>query len=221
MRKLLPGLLSFNAGFVDTAGFLGLQGLFTAHVTGNFVTLGAALVFGTHGVIAKVLALPEFVVVVALARLLGSALRARGADALRVLLVVKVICLLAFFALAVRFGPFPDSDAPAALLTGFAGIAAMAIQNAVQRVHYAAIPPTTLMTGNTTQVVLDAVDLWRPQPGTDMAVIRARFARMLRGIASFAAGCAAAAILYYFFGFWCLALPVAVGAATAILRDAG
>src|SRR5262249_9557437 len=74
MRKLLlPGLLSFNGGFVDTAGFLGLQGLFTAHVTGNFVTLGAALVFGTHGVIAKVLALPEFVLVVALARLLGSA----------------------------------------------------------------------------------------------------------------------------------------------------
>src|SRR5689334_8131754 len=45
MRKLLPGLLSFNGGFVDTAGFIGLQGLFTAHVTGNFVTLGASLVF--------------------------------------------------------------------------------------------------------------------------------------------------------------------------------
>jgi uncharacterized membrane protein YoaK (UPF0700 family) len=45
----VPGLLSFNGGCVDTAGFLGLQGLFTAHVTGNFVTLGAALVFGTHG----------------------------------------------------------------------------------------------------------------------------------------------------------------------------
>ena len=115
MRKLLlPGLLSFNGGFVDTAGFLGLQGLFTAHVTGNFVTLGAALVFGTHGVIAKVLALPEFVVVVALARLIGSALRARGADALRVLLVIKVICLLAFFVLAVGFGPFPDSDSSCA-----------------------------------------------------------------------------------------------------------
>lgn len=222
MRKLLlPALLSFNGGFVDTAGFLGLQGLFTAHVTGNFVTLGAALVFGTHGVIAKILALPEFVLVVALARLLGSALRAHGLDALRVLLVVKVICLLAFFVLAVRFGPFPDSDAPVALLTGFAGIAGMAIQNAIQRVHYAAIPPTTLMTGNTTQAVLDAVDLWRPQEGSDTAAIRARFARMLRGIAAFAAGCAVAAILYYFVGFWCLALPVAVGAATAILRDAG
>jgi uncharacterized membrane protein YoaK (UPF0700 family) len=62
-------LLSFNAGFVDTTGFLGLQGLFLAHVTGNFVTLAATLVMGTHGVLAKVLVLPEFVLVLALAAL--------------------------------------------------------------------------------------------------------------------------------------------------------
>jgi uncharacterized membrane protein YoaK (UPF0700 family) len=48
-----PALLSFNGGFVDTASFVGLQGLFTAHVTGNFVTLAATLVSGPHGVIAK------------------------------------------------------------------------------------------------------------------------------------------------------------------------
>src|SRR4051794_31144571 len=52
-RPPLPLLLSLNAGFVDTAGFLALQGLFTAHVTGNFVTLGASLVFGTSGAVAK------------------------------------------------------------------------------------------------------------------------------------------------------------------------
>jgi hypothetical protein len=74
-RHLVVNLLSFNGGFVDTAGFLGPQGLFTAHVTGNFVTLGYALVFGTHGVTAKLIALPEFVVVVALARVTGAALR--------------------------------------------------------------------------------------------------------------------------------------------------
>ena len=69
-----PALLSFNGGFVDTAGFVGLQGLFTAHVTGNFVTLAATLVSGPHGVIAKLLALPEFIAVVALARVVGASI---------------------------------------------------------------------------------------------------------------------------------------------------
>jgi uncharacterized membrane protein YoaK (UPF0700 family) len=219
-KGILPGLLSFNAGFVDTAGFLGLQGLFTAHVTGNFVTLGAALVFGTHGIVAKLLALPEFVLVLAVARVVAGELRKRELDALRVLLIAKVMFLLAFFILGVALGPFPDSDAPAALLAGFAGVAGMAIQNGVQRIHYAALPPTTLMTGNTTQAALDAVDLWRPEPGTDVAAVRARFLRILASILWFAAGCGVAALLYYFFGFWCLAVPVAVGAATAVLRDA-
>ena len=214
----LPALLSFNGGFVDTAGFLGLQGLFTAHVTGNFVTLAATLVMGTHGVIVKLLALPEFVIIVALACIAGSALRARRLPALPILLMAKVCFLLAFFALAVALGPFPDSDVPAALLTGFAGVAGMAVQNAVQRVYLAGIPPTTLMTGNTTQAVLDAVDLiWGAKQDETLAV-RARLARTLRGIVWFAGGCTVAAVLYYWSGFWCLLVPVVVGTATAILR---
>src|ERR1700691_2075629 len=102
MRPLgVPALLSFNGGYVDSAGFLGLQGLFTAHVTGNFVTLGATLVMGTHGVIAKILALPEFIVVVALARLAGTALAAKNRPVVKALLSAKVLLLLAFFLLAV------------------------------------------------------------------------------------------------------------------------
>jgi Protein of unknown function (DUF1275) len=56
----LPHLLSLTAGFVDTAGFLVLQGLFAANLIGNFVTLGASLVLGTSGGMAKLLALPVF-----------------------------------------------------------------------------------------------------------------------------------------------------------------
>jgi uncharacterized membrane protein YoaK (UPF0700 family) len=214
--SIVSALLSFNGGFVDTAGFLGLQGLFTAHVTGNFVTLAATLLSGTHGVIAKLLALPEFILIVALARIAGTALRTHGLPARQVLLVTKVIFLIAFFVFAVRFGPFPDSDAPMALLAGFAGVAGMAIQNAVQRVHFANLPPATLMTGNTTQAVLDAVDLLRGSNDAN-AVVVARFRRTVWSICWFAVGCASAATLYYWVGFWCLAVPVAVGAASAIL----
>jgi uncharacterized membrane protein YoaK (UPF0700 family) len=206
-RAAIPGLLSFNGGFVDTAGFFVLQGLFTAHVTGNFVTLGTALVYGTHGIFAKLIALPEFMLVVIVARLLGGWFRTKDFDALLLLLGLEAVLLTAFFVLAVTLGPFPDSDTPAALLVGFAGIGAMAIQNAVQRVHFASMPPTTIMTGNTTQVVLDWVDLWRGETGSDRAALKARFGRTIRSMASFAGGCATAAAAYFWLGLWCLALP--------------
>jgi uncharacterized membrane protein YoaK (UPF0700 family) len=82
------------------------------------------------------------------------------------------------FVLAVTFGPSLDSDAPTALLTGFAGVAGMAVQNAVQRVHRATVPPTTLMTGNTTQAVLDAVDLVSGMKLEDTPAVRARYAAL-------------------------------------------
>lgn len=214
----IGGLLSFNGGFVDTAGFLGLQGLFTAHVTGNFVTLGAALALGSHGIIGKMLALPEFIVAIALARLAGAALRKRNKPVLRILLGAEVTLLTAFFLLAVIFGPFPDADSPAALLTGFAGIAAMAVQNAVQRVHLANLPPTTLMTGSTTQATIDAVDLLSGADPEHAAAVRTRFGKLSLSILYFAAGCAVSAVLYWLAGFWCLIVPVVVGAAAAIMR---
>ena len=214
---VLAALLSFNGGFVDAAGFFGLQGLFVAHVTGNFVTLGAALVHGSHGIIGKVLALPEFILAVALARLLGSALRKRQLPALRILLATKVALLICFFALAVGYGPFPDPNTPAALLAGFSGIAAMAVQNAVQRVHFASLPPTTMMTGTTVQATLDAVDLLTGAEPAQAAVVRTRFRRFALTLICFAAGCAAAAVLYAYVGFWCLAVAVIVGATAATM----
>ena len=216
--SIIAALLSFNGGFVDTVAFLGLQGLFVAHVTGNFVTLGAALVMGSHGVVNKILALPEFIGVIVLARLAGNALRARGKPVLRIMLAAEVILLAAFFALAVGFGPFADADTPIALLVGFAGIAAMALQNGLQRVHMPSLPPTTIMTGNTTQAALDAADLLIGGAANQAATVRARFLRVALSIGLFAAGCAAAAALYWLFGYWCLAVPLLAGAAAALIR---
>ncbi|MGC1611354.1 MAG: DUF1275 family protein [Pseudolabrys sp.] len=217
-RLTVAALLSFNGGFVDTVGFLGLSGLFVAHVTGNFVTLGAALVLGSHGILNKILALPEFVAVIALARLAGGVARRRGWPALRIMLTTEVILLAAFFGLAVTFGPFENADRPLALLTGFAGIAAMALQNALQRVHLASLPPTTLMTGSTTQATIDAVDLLAGTAAGDAPAVRTRLSRMAMSVLLFAAGCAAGALLFWLAGFWCLAVPVIVGAIAAAMR---
>src|SRR5271167_1070006 len=101
-----PATLSFNGGYVDTAGFLALQGLFTAHVTGNFVTLGASLAQGTSGAIAKLLALPTFCAVVIATRLLNTWLSERHRSALDALIALQVLLLAIGAALALRFGPF-------------------------------------------------------------------------------------------------------------------
>ena len=212
----LPVLLSVTGGYVDTAGFLALQGLFTAHVTGNFVTLGAALVLGTSGVIAKLIALPVFCVVVALVRLLGYGLAGLKLPQLRVLLGLKFGLLLAAAALAIRLGPFPDGDAWPALITGMTLACAMAIQNVVQRLHLGSAPPTTLMTGNTTQVMIDAVDLLRGT--TDTVATRSRLSRMVGNIVGFAIGCAAAALLFATIGSWCFAVPPLLALVAVLLR---
>ena len=104
----IPILLSVTAGYVDTAGYLALQGLFTAHVTGNFVTLGASLVSGTSGALAKLLALPTFCIVILVTRWASYGLPRRGLPILRTMLSLKVLLLATAAALAIHFGPFPS-----------------------------------------------------------------------------------------------------------------
>src|SRR5258705_10921193 len=120
MQRGLPRILSVNAGFMDTAAFLALHGLFTTHVTGNFVTLGAALVLGTSGALAKLLALPMFCIVVLGVRLLSVALATKRLPALRTILGLKLALLTTAALLAIEFGPFDSGDGWAALLTGMA-----------------------------------------------------------------------------------------------------
>lgn len=152
-------------------------------------------------------ALPEFVVAVAGARLVGVILTARGMPTLTILLAVEALFLAAFLALWVAYGPFPNSDVLPALAAGFAGMTAMALQNAMQRLHFPGEPPTAIMTNNTTQAVLDGVDILR---GAGQPDVRGRFLRTTRSIAWFAGGCAAAAIHYYFVQCWSVVLPIAV-----------
>ena len=206
INTLLNRLLGFNAGYVDTAGFLALSGLFTAHVTGNFVTLGAALMQGGSA-ISKLAALPVFCVVVMLTRLSSNALVARGKAPVRGLILVKAVLLLAAALLMIGQGPFADADQPAALVAGMLMVAAMAVQNAMQRMHMGQFPPATLMTGNTTQVMMDLADWVKGVQGDARTAVLGRLKKMLPAIASFAVGCALAALAYMHWGMWCFAVP--------------
>jgi uncharacterized membrane protein YoaK (UPF0700 family) len=213
----LATLLSINAGYVDTAGFLALHGLFTSHVTGNFVTLGASLVHGSSGALAKILALPVFCAAVFGARLLHYALERRGIAVLTTLLVLMLVLLTSGAMLATRYGPFPDGDSATALATGLMLVIAMAIQNAMHRVHLASAPPSTVMTGTTTQVMLDLADLFHGVSADARAALKPRLRGMLVSVAAFALGCGAAAWIYLGVREWAFAVPPLLALA-ALLR---
>src|SRR3979490_2798749 len=163
MKPTLPTVLSFNGGYVDTAGYLALQGLFTAHVRVNFVTIGAAVVFGTSGIVAKLLALPVFCMVIIVTRLVSFYLPTRW-PVLETMLTLKLLLLLVAAILAIATGPFANGDGAPAIIMGMRLVSAMAIQNGLHRIHMGAAPPTTLMTGTTTQMMVDIADLIRGVP---------------------------------------------------------
>jgi uncharacterized membrane protein YoaK (UPF0700 family) len=220
-RPALPLLLSINGGLVDTMSYLALQGLFAAHVTGNFVTLGASIVFGTSGILPKILALPTFCVVIVATRWVSYPLASRRSPVLRAMLSLKVLLLFLAAGLAIRYGPFASGDSAAALATGLLLVSAMAIQNAAHRIHMGSSPPTTLVTGSTTQIMIDLADLARNPPAMTEEARKAahtRFKRLGSSVAAFAIGCAAGAILYVTLGTWCFLVPAGLGVIPLLLR---
>jgi uncharacterized membrane protein YoaK (UPF0700 family) len=218
MRWTLPSVLSFTAGYADASGFLALKGLFTAHVTGNFVTLGASLVFGTSGALTKALALPMFCIVVLLSRLLAFRLKALRWPVFRSLVRLQVLLLIACAGLATWLGPFDDPDGWPALVMGMTLVAAMALQNATYRTHLAHTPPSTIMTGTTTQLMLDLAEMLHGLRPEIAAGTRARFKRLAMSVVVFAAGCGLAALLYAEVNKWCFCVLPLLGLATLMKR---
>ena len=207
MQWNLSKVLSFNAGYVDTASFLALHGLFAAHVTGNFVTLGAALISDNHaGAWTKLAALPMFCVVVLATRLLHTRLERLSRSSYRVLLWVMLVLFAAAAALAWLNMPFAPTDTWISFAVGMLLVAAMAIQNALHRIHWVKESPTTVMTGSTTQLMLDVAD-WLGSPQGKANEIKARFNRTLPNMLGFALGCAVAALVFHFMPKWALVMP--------------
>ena len=65
-EKQIPLLLSVIAGMLDVTSFLTLGGVFSAHITGNLVVVAALLARGDHYNLAQILAIPVFMLAVAI-----------------------------------------------------------------------------------------------------------------------------------------------------------
>ncbi len=208
MRFNLTKILSFNAGYVDTASFLALHGLFAAHVTGNFVTLGAALVNDSPtGAFAKLFALPMFCLMVLLTRLIDLRFVQAHKSSYEFLLISKIILFSLAAVLSVFYLPFPQTDTWFSFIVGMLLVSAMAIQNAMHRLHWVKESPTTVMTGSTTQLMLDVADLLRKPDTEKKAQITARIQNILPTMFCFALGCAIAALVYHFALLWIFIIP--------------
>src|ERR1700692_809651 len=205
--RLLPTVLSIIAGSVDAIGFLGLGGLFTAHVTGNLVILAAHLASGGEAPVAPMLSVPVCVTALGLTRLLAGTLERIGFASLRPLLLLQFLLLAGFFVLCASAKPRIDPDATKAILAGMLGVSAMAVQNALVQISLKGAPSTAVMTTNLTRFMMDVGEVILGRKPADIAKARDRAMRTWPAIVGFAIGCGLGATCEAAIGLRSLALP--------------
>ncbi len=206
--RALPFILSVISGSTDIIGFLGLNGLFTAHVTGNIVIIAAHVIAGERATFSAVLAVPVFMLVVFLARVLAGGIERAQVSILAPLLLVQLLSLVGFLAVGVAVGPQTDADSVLAVIAGMLGVAAMAVQNALVQIALRDTPATAQMTTNVAHFMVDIAEILVARNAADVANAGRRAARTLPVLLGFALGCGLGAALEAAAGLWSLALPV-------------
>ena len=207
-------ILSFIAGFADASSFVGAEGVFSAHVTGNFVVLAADFARGADkGEWIKLATFPIFVATVLAVTALHRRLKLEPTAATRRLLLLQFALFVFATALGAAAGAQPSSGPSRAVIVSLL-VVAMGVQNAMHRIHAKLGPMTTVMTGNVTQVLSDSLAPSTPES-------RAR--RKLLGaiIFAFAVGCAAGAASVWRIGFAMLVVPALAALGARALLPAG
>jgi uncharacterized membrane protein YoaK (UPF0700 family) len=210
----LPPLLSVIAGMVDLTGFFTLGNIFTAHVTGNLVLAAAAAVRGGPLSLGQALAIPVFMLALAMIWLVAQASGRSGPGLARLLLLVQFLLLGAVLIFSVIAKP---STSPHGLMAGIAAmiaVSAMACQYALLRVAIPGAVSTAVMTGNLTNTVLSVMDLLSRRHPL-LPVDAGRLKRSLQLLVGFVLGCVVAAAAVALLADWAWLFP-AVLAAVAI-----
>ena len=156
---LMPVLLSFVAGYLDSYTYLSLFGLFAAQVTGSFVIAGAEFVTSDFGIAGKLIAIAAFVTAAAVTAAFCIAARDAQRGVLPWMLGLEAL-LLAIFVGILVFGPVVrDARDWHGIVAGVFAAMAMGAQSAVVRLLMKDIPQTNVMTGNVTQLGIAATEL--------------------------------------------------------------
>lgn len=206
--KLLPLVLSVVAGSVDVIGFLGLDELFTAHVTGNLVVLAAHLVAGKSASLALVMSVPLFIVMLAVTRILAGVLGRYGIEPLRPLLFLQFVLLFGFLGVCLVVAPDTSGETPAMLTAGMLGVSAMAVQNALVRIALVGAPSTAVLTTNITLLTTDLGEIFLGRDADGITKARHRAKHTWPAVLGFLLGCAIGAWLEAKIGLRALVFPV-------------
>jgi uncharacterized membrane protein YoaK (UPF0700 family) len=192
--QLLTAVLSLTAGSLDVITYLGLGGLFTAHITGNLVILAAHVASGGAAQLAPMLSIPVFILALGLTRLLAGGLEALGRSSLRPLLLLQFLLLAAFLFLAVGDSLTVDTATIAATFGGMLGVSAMAVQNALVQVSLQGAPGTAVMTTNIARFTTDVGTMLLRGDRDEKAKARDRASKTWPSIVGFAVGCGFGAV---------------------------
>ncbi len=217
----LLAILSVLAGLVDVTGFLSLDHVFTAHITGNLVVMAAQMANGGPPHVAQLLSIPVFGLTVAVAYLVAR--RARMTGGRGALLLAQSFLLFLVLGLVLRTGKGDSQTLAPSVAAAMLAVAAMALQNAFVRVSLHQSSTTSTMTGNVASLVIGLTALVWPGPWT-----RDEAAKKLRNtlplVLGFFVGCAVGAASVPRLGPWAWSLPallslvaIPVGAAPATL----
>jgi uncharacterized membrane protein YoaK (UPF0700 family) len=199
-------VLACISGFVDTLGFVALFGLFAAHITGNFVLIAASFVDYRYGLVIKLMAIPVFIVAAIVTRFFIIRRERHAREASAHVLLAEAAFLALFMAVALAAAPFANSDSPAEIATGMLAATAMGVQNTAARTFLNGLPPTTVMTGNLMQIIVDCVDVLHGHGAVDAK--RARLSNLVPMFCCFSAGAIGGAIGYLTIGFAALIVPI-------------
>jgi uncharacterized membrane protein YoaK (UPF0700 family) len=217
---LMTLVLSLTAGSTDVIGFLGLGGLFTAHITGNLVVLAAHIVSGGAAQLAAVLSVPVFMLVLCLARLLAGGFAAIGLGSLSPLLLLQFLFLCGSLVVCIAEGPGIDPNAAIATLVGMLAVSAMAAQNALVQVSLHGAPATAVITTNITRFTTDVGTILLGATREEAIAARRRAGRLWPSIVGFVVGCCFGALCEARFGLYALALPAGLALLALALAQA-
>jgi uncharacterized membrane protein YoaK (UPF0700 family) len=224
-EEMHTAALSSIAGFVEASAFLGLFGLFPAHITGALVwASSSAATPMEHPVLVRLTVIPTFFVAVLLAAIATRVERRRCANPLPLLMSLMTFSLAMFCVAGVTLSRSAnDPGGLTVALIGGAGVFAMGIQNAIMRDALNGLCLTTMMTGNLTQLGIEVVNfafaLRDSTPGNREVALwdaRQRLAKFGAPVSGFTAGAVSGAFLTHTFGLVSVALPTFVCAALSL-----